>query len=113
MSSNNFIRRVPSRISGRSFSNGILLKGGNKQAVAVRLKNGKIDVEVSDIKNRNTSKSIPAFINMLVLAAGGILESFKVLKKNNRVVLFTLLESRLIIKQKQSRQCNTGIRIYK
>ena len=92
MSSNNFIRRVPSRISGRSFSNGILLKGGNKQAVAVRLKNGKIDVEVSDIKNRNTSKSIPAFINMLVLAAGGILESFKVFKKNNRVSVIRLFK---------------------
>ena len=78
MNSNNFIRRVPSRISGRSFSNGILLKGGSKQAVAVRLKNGVIDVEVSDVKNRNNSKSIPAFINMLILAAGGIIESFKV-----------------------------------
>ena len=36
----------------------------------------------------------------------------QILEKNNTVVLFILLESRLIIKQKQSIQCNT-VRTYK
>ena len=92
MSEDKIIKRIPSRISGRSFSNGIMLKGGRKQAVAVRLKNGEIDIDISESKLRNNSKTIPAFINMLLLAFGGIKESFKVLKKNNHFSIVRLFK---------------------
>lgn len=92
MSLENRVKRVPSRISGRSFSNGILLMGGGRKALAVRKKNGEIDLGISNVKSRRTDKSIPAFVNMIALAVSGIIESFKVFKKNNHISLIRLFK---------------------
>jgi len=92
LSEKNTVCRIPKHISGRSFSNGILLRGGTKQAVAIRNKNGEIELELSDVKGRNTGKTGTAFINMLVLAFSGLKESFKVFKKNNRISIIRLFK---------------------
>ena len=82
------IKRIPSRLSGRSFSNGILLIGGNKKAVAVRNKEGELEIETSVIQNYPKNK----FLNMLKLAFLGIVEAVKVFKKNGSISIIKLFK---------------------
>ena len=86
------IRRIPSRISGRSFSNGILLRGGTRQVVAIRKRDKTIDIETTAIKVKNTNKTFSAFINMFTTAFCGLIKSIAVFKKNPRVSLIRLFK---------------------
>lgn len=92
MNDNFKIRHIPASISGRAFSNGILLRGGNVQTIAVRLSDGTIDISASKVKDRKKAKSISAFINMVIVAFSGLKESLKVFKKNKRLSVIRLFK---------------------
>lgn len=92
MTENSKINRNPSYISGRSFSNGILLRGGGRQAVSVRTKAGEIAIEVSAVKDRNTSKTLQAFLNMLAMVVSGFKVSVDVFKMNKSFSLIRLFK---------------------
>ncbi len=77
MSENIKIKRIPNTISGRSFSNGIMLCGGKHRSVVLRIKDGTLYTETSKIKNYNSNKHFGAFVNMIVLAVSGIVTSLK------------------------------------
>lgn len=82
MTENIKIKRFPKYLSGRAFSCGILLRGGDKQAVALKNKHGEIEVKVTNVKKYNTQNTVQAFINMVITAFSGIRESALILKKH-------------------------------
>ena len=92
MTENSKVKRKPVYISGRSFSNGILLRGGGRQAVSVCTKSGLIETEVYEVKDRNTSKTAAAFINMLTMVVSGFKVSFDVFKKNKSFSVISLFK---------------------
>ena len=90
MSENIKIKRIPNTISGRSFSNGIMLCGGKRRSTVFRMKDGSLYTETANIKNYNTNKHFGSFINMIALAVSGIITSLKAMFKTRSFSLIRL-----------------------
>ena len=75
----------PTKIGGQAVMEGVMMRGADKQALAVRLPNGDIKLEIEDIKPPSKVTKIP-FIRGIVSFFSSLISGMKTLMRSSEIL---------------------------
>ena len=75
----------PTKIGGQAVMEGVMMRGADKQALAVRLPNGDIKLEIEDIKTPSKVTKIP-FIRGIVSFFSSLISGMKTLMRSSEIL---------------------------
>ena len=81
-----FIKNAkPTKIGGQAVMEGVMMRGADKQALAVRLPNGDIKIEIEDIKTPSKVTKIP-FVRGVVSFFSSLISGMKTLMRSSEIL---------------------------
>ena len=81
-----FIKNAkPTKIGGQAVMEGVMMRGADKQALAVRLPNGDIKLEIEDIKTPSKVTKIP-FVRGVVSFFSSLISGMKTLMRSSEIL---------------------------
>ena len=75
----------PTKIGGQAVMEGVMMRGADKQGLAVRLPNGDIKLEIEDIKTPSKVKKVP-FIRGIVSFFSSLISGMKTLMRSSEIL---------------------------